>query len=138
MFKIAESITHIVRSVTLFHMHHYALFPLRHAVDLLGEPRRTDVRTPKSAFIEKWFRAYKAVAKPLPPNRRSLTSSCSRTRCRQRSSKFSCGLSNKRLTCTMPFYSKLTCNMNMLSWYIVKFHTVCYYNVKNKRDAVAC
>ncbi|KAH7702595.1 hypothetical protein AAVH_30247 [Aphelenchoides avenae] len=52
---MAERGTDIVRSVTLLHMRAHA-WPLRHAVDPLGEPRRTDAPTPHSAFIKEWSR----------------------------------------------------------------------------------
>lgn len=55
MFKATERGTNFVQTVTLLHRSVWT-WPLRNAIGTLGEPLRTDIAPPHSAFIEKWCR----------------------------------------------------------------------------------
>lgn len=56
MFEKAKRGTNIVDTVTLFYERECGSRLLRHTVDPLGQPRRTRVPAPHSAFIKQWFR----------------------------------------------------------------------------------
>lgn len=53
---MAGRVTDVVRSVTLLYKRVGEGSPLRHTVDLLGLPRRTDASAPHSDFIRQWCR----------------------------------------------------------------------------------
>lgn len=63
MFEAADRGTAIVASVTLLHARYKEASHLRHAVDPLGQPRRTEAPKPHSAFIEEWSRKQKRFDK---------------------------------------------------------------------------
>lgn len=54
MFEMAERGTGTIPDMTLLHVRHGKSFRLRHDVDPLGQPRRTGVPVPHSAFIKGW------------------------------------------------------------------------------------
>lgn len=56
MFEMTERETGIVRSVTLGHKDLGGLPHSRQIVDPLGQPRRTGLPPPHSAFITEWLR----------------------------------------------------------------------------------
>ncbi|KAH7699674.1 hypothetical protein AAVH_33221, partial [Aphelenchoides avenae] len=53
-FETAERGTDVFRLVTLLHKRSGETAPLRHTVDPLGKPRRTDVPTPRSTVFKQW------------------------------------------------------------------------------------
>lgn len=55
MFEAAEHGTNILPSVTVVYKRDYDEFPLHRTDGPLGQPRRTDVPTPHSAFVKAWY-----------------------------------------------------------------------------------
>ncbi|KAH7678245.1 hypothetical protein AAVH_41856 [Aphelenchoides avenae] len=54
LFETAQRGMEVVRSVTLLHTRFHNASHLRHRVDPLGRPYRTDVAAPPSAFLKEW------------------------------------------------------------------------------------